>query len=192
MQPFLMRGCDAGLGRHKVGQRRIAGDRDRGCETRSGRCWRGTARAGRTWDPRRQLLPDVKHAQVSCVAVVRRDGVILAPRAVRDHRTVGEEHQVIPRQRNALAPRDIIEDQRGSDCLLPLSSVSISRTGVPIWKCTPLPFSRLQGLDDRVVLVVLGVDDHRQLEQRLADVHGEAGQVAPALDQGMLGGHAKM
>ena len=87
--------------------------------------------------PRRQLLPDVKQAQVGCVAVVGRDGVIVAIRGVLDHRTVGEEHQVIPRQLNALVPGGIVVDQRGSEGLFALVLVSISRTRVSIWKRTP-------------------------------------------------------
>ena len=139
--------------------------------------------------PRRQLLPDTEHAQVACVAVVGRDGVVVAPCGVRDHRTVGEEHQVIPRQRNALAPGGIVVNQRRREGLLALVlSLDVAHARLHLEAHALLFQPHLHGLDERVVLVVLGVDDHRQLEQRLADVHGEAGQVAPALDQRMLGG----
>ena len=76
-------GRDARLGGHIIGERRIAVDRDReGVKSASvdvGDERLGPAELGIT---RRQLLPDVKQAQVSCVAIVGRDGVIVAIRVV--------------------------------------------------------------------------------------------------------------
>jgi hypothetical protein len=137
---------------------------------------------------RRQLLPDVEQAQVGGVAVVAHDGVVVAPRGLLDHRAVGEEHQVIPRQLNALPPGVIVIDQSGSDGLLAfLLGLDVAHAR-PLLEAHALLFQiRLHGTDDRVVLIVLGVDEHGQLDHRLAEVHGEAVEVPPALDHGMLG-----
>ena len=194
MKAFLMRGwLTPVLADQSFDELRIALDRrGPGVKTASfnvgdERLWPAKLRVAR-----RQLLPDVEQAQVACVAVVAHDGVVVAPRGLLDHRAVGEEHQVIPRQLNALAPGVIVVDQSRSEGLLALVH------GLDVAHARPFPEAhallfqiRLHGTDDRVVLVVLGVDEHGQLDHRLAEVHGEAVEVPPALDHGMLGSQGK-